>query len=213
MSNFARIISSDARFSHMLSLEIASIGVEVVDKFSDVEDGDICYVVVDLDSVNESVIREYARNYVLIGFSHEDAKDIEYKASMCEEFFRRPFLISELLSVFDSNILPERIQKRPITRERVKGISPMHLSVSEMDKSAVWGEMRIPLSENEYKVLTLLCDNRCEIVEREQIGAILGANDGNMGDVYICHLRRKIDNKLGLKLIYTIRGKGYMLKN
>ena len=34
-----------------------------------------------------------------------------------------------------------------------------------------------------------------------------------MGDVYICHLRRKIDNKLGLKLIYTIRGKGYMLKN
>ena len=27
------------------------------------------------------------------------------------------------------------------------------------------------------------------------------------------HLRKKIDNPLGIKLIYTVRGKGYMLKN
>jgi DNA-binding response OmpR family regulator len=82
-----------------------------------------------------------------------------------------------------------------------------------MDKSAVWGDVRISLSDYEYKVLSLLCDNRCEVVEREQISALLGVDDGNMGDVYICHLRRKIDNKLGIKLIYTIRGRGYMLKN
>ena len=50
-------------------------------------------------------------------------------------------------------------------------------------------------------------------VLREEIDAILSVDDGNMSDVYICHLRRKLDNKLGLKLIYTIRGKGYMLKN
>jgi DNA-binding response OmpR family regulator len=73
--------------------------------------------------------------------------------------------------------------------------------------------MRIPLSDNECKVLSTLCQNRGEIVEREKIYALLGADEGNMGDVYICHLRRKIDNKLGLKLIYTVRGKGYILKN
>jgi DNA-binding response OmpR family regulator len=69
------------------------------------------------------------------------------------------------------------------------------------------------LSDNEYKVLSVLCENRGEAVPREEICSLLGVTDGNMGDVYICHLRRKIDNKLGLKLIYTVRGKGYMLKN
>jgi len=58
-----------------------------------------------------------------------------------------------------------------------------------------------------------LYQNRGETVNRETIDMLLGADDSNMGDVYICHLRRKIDNKLGLKLIYTIRGKGYTLKN
>ena len=85
--------------------------------------------------------------------------------------------------------------------------------MSELDKAAIWGDRIIPLSDNEYKVLSLLCENRREVVERERIYAELGAEDGNMGDVYICHLRRKLDNKLGIKLIYTIRGKGYMLKN
>ena len=80
-------------------------------------------------------------------------------------------------------------------------------------KAAVWGDMRVSLSENEYKLLSLLCEMRGETVTREQIDEILGATEGNMGDVYICHLRRKLDNQLGLKLIYTVRGKGYMLKN
>lgn len=213
MSNFARIISSDARFARMLCIEISAIGVEVVDRFDNVEDGDICYVIADLDSVNETELREYARNYVLIGFSQKNEVYIEEKTSMCEEFFHRPFLISDLLSVFDNTSYLKRIPKRQVIRERVTESKSMYLSVSEMDKSALWGEMRIPLSDNEYRVLSLLCDNRCNVVEREQISALLGADEGNMGDVYICHLRRKIDNKLGFKLIYTVRGKGYMLKN
>lgn len=212
MSNFAKIISSDARFARMLSIEISSIGIEVVEKFNGIEDGDVCYVIADLDCVNESELRDYARNYVLIGFSREKEFEIESKAAMCEEFFSRPFLISDLLAVFDNVSFSRITSKRQVIRERSKETAPTYLSVSEMDKSAVWGEMRIPLSDNEYRLLSLLCDNRCEVVGRDQISALLRA-DGNMGDVYICHLRRKIDNKLGLKLIYTIRGKGYMLKN
>jgi two-component system copper resistance phosphate regulon response regulator CusR len=73
----------------------------------------------------------------------------------------------------------------------------------------VWGGVW----KNEYKVLSVLCENRGETVDRDRIYSILGAEEGNMGDVYICHLRKKIDNPLGIKLIYTVRGKGYMLKN
>ena len=87
------------------------------------------------------------------------------------------------------------------------------LTVDQNSKNAIWGDEVIPLSDNEYKVLTLLYQNRGETVNRETIDMLLGADGSNMGDVYVCHLRKKIDNKLGLKLIYTIRGKGYTLKN
>ncbi len=212
MGNFAKIISSDTRFARMLSIELSSIGVEIVDNFDGVVEGELCYVVADLDSVNETELREYSHNYILVGFSRFQRSNVQTKAGLCEEFLQRPFLIVSFLSIFKASSLESRAKKRYAVREETKK-APLYLSVSEMDKSAVWGDERIPLSDNEYRVLSILCDNRCEIVEREKISALLGAEDGNMGDVYICHLRRKIDNKLGLKLIYTIRGKGYMLKN
>ena len=51
---------------------------------------------------------------------------------------------------------------------------------------------------------------RGELLERNY--DVIGAGQGNMGDVYICFLRKKIEGKLGLKLIYTVRGTGYVLK-
>ena len=86
------------------------------------------------------------------------------------------------------------------------------LVVDKESMTALYGEMKFPLSEYEYKTLSILCEKRGEVVTREEIAKILNFDSGNMGDVYICHLRKKIDNNLGLKLITTVRGKGYMLK-
>ena len=119
---------------------------------------------------------------------------------------RRPFFISDFLGAFGQTD-GISVRSTPSSKKRYL------LTVDEKAKVALWGDMRIPLSDNECKVLATLCESRGELVARETIYALLGAEDGNMGDVYICHLRRKIDNKLGLKLIYTVRGKGYMLKN
>ena len=67
------------------------------------------------------------------------------------------------------------------------------LTVDQNSKNAIWGDEVIPLSDNEYKVLTLLYQNRGETVNRETIDMLLGADDSNMGDVYVCHLRKKIE--------------------
>jgi len=34
----------------------------------------------------------------------------------------------------------------------------------------------------------------------------------NADNVYVSYLRKKLDDTFGVKMIYTIRGKGYMLK-
>ncbi len=210
MSKFAKIVSDDKRFARMLTIELESIGIEIVTSSDSLGEGDVLYVIADLDSVSETKLLEYSQNAILIGFSRSSENGIHESACLCEEFFKRPFSMRDFLSLFGGD--RKSLTERGYTKKEASQ-NTAFLSVSDIDKAAVWGDQRIPLSDNEYKVLSLLCDNRYQLVERERIYALLGADEGNMGDVYICHLRKKIDNKLGLKLIYTIRGKGYMLKN
>ena len=68
----------------------------------------------------------------------------------------------------------------------------------------------IPLSRYEFDTLLLLCRNKGKCVEREQILKMLNSTDGNISDVYISHLRNKLELPFCLKIIYTVRSKGYM---
>lgn len=210
MSKIARIVSDDARFARMLSISLSSLGFTVSDRSLEFDEADASYIIADLDFVSETELLQYSQSAVLVGFSKKPESEVREKAALCEEFLQRPFLMRDFLSILGGTkrILIDRGYPR---KEALK--KQNYLTVSELDKAAVWGDQMIPLSDNEYKVLSLLCKSRREVVDRESIYAELGAEDGNMGDVYICHLRKKLDNKLGIKLIYTVRGKGYMLKN
>ena len=79
------------------------------------------------------------------------------------------------------------------------------------EKSVVYKNMRIPLTESEWKVLVCLASSEGEAVSRESLRALFDTSDGNISDVYICHLRRKLEDPFGEKMIRTVRGKGYML--
>lgn len=68
---------------------------------------------------------------------------------------------------------------------------------------------RIRLTKTELALLELLCHAGTEAVSREKIMETLGAQDGNISDVYICHLRKKLETPLGKRLIFTERQKGY----
>ena len=210
MRKLARIISDDKRFSKMLSIELSDIGVDTISSTDDnLEDCEL-YTVVDLDSVNSDELFALSEGSTVIGYTKKQNLVDNNVIEVCARVFYRPFLISDFLSVFgQGKIIKQSNKIKP--QEPIKKAYILSLDTSSY--SAIWGERRIPLSENEYRVLSLLCQHRGELVERERIYSLLGAVEGNMGDVYICHLRRKIDNKLGLKLIYTVRGKGYMLKN
>lgn len=68
---------------------------------------------------------------------------------------------------------------------------------------------RVKLTNAEFVILEMLCLAKGETVSREKIMERLGAQDGNISDVYICHLRKKIEAPLGKRLIFTERHKGY----
>ncbi len=74
----------------------------------------------------------------------------------------------------------------------------------------------ISLSAKEYALLEYLMNNRGIVLSREKIENHIWNFDyeggTNVVDVYISYLRKKIDSGHEVKLIHTVRGRGYVLK-
>ncbi len=81
----------------------------------------------------------------------------------------------------------------------------------------VWrGEREIELSKTEFDLLELLMFNTGIVVDRTRIyeeiwGYDFGPDSKNLA-VYISYLRRKVDEGEPIKLIHTVRGVGYTIR-
>lgn len=78
------------------------------------------------------------------------------------------------------------------------------------------GEREISLSAKEYALLEYMMRNAGIILSREKIENHIWNFDyeggTNVVDVYISYLRKKVDDGCGVKLIHTVRGRGYVLR-
>ncbi|MCM1256223.1 MAG: response regulator transcription factor [Roseburia sp.] len=74
----------------------------------------------------------------------------------------------------------------------------------------------IPLSAKEYELLEYFMYNQDIVLSREKIENHIWNFDyeggTNVVDVYVSYLRKKIDTGYEKKLIHTVRGKGYVLR-
>lgn len=129
--------------------------------------------------------------------------------SGANDYLVKPFSVEELLA---------RI--RAMTRTAF-GVSDSLLSVGDltMDTAAKVvkrGGKEIPLSAKEYALLEYLMHNAGIVLTREKIENHIWNFDyeggTNVVDVYIRYLRKKIDEGYDKKLIHTVRGRGYVLR-
>ena len=129
--------------------------------------------------------------------------------SGANDYLVKPFSVEELLA---------RI--RAMTRTAF-GVSDSLLSVGDltMDTAAKVvkrGGKEIPLSAKEYALLEYLMHNAGIVLSREKIENHIWNFDyeggTNVVDVYIRYLRKKIDEEYDKKLIHTVRGRGYVLR-
>ncbi len=78
------------------------------------------------------------------------------------------------------------------------------------------GGKEINLSAKEYQLLEYLMHNQGIVLSREKIEDHIWNFDyeggTNVVDVYISYLRKKIDANHAVKLIHTVRGGGYLLR-
>ncbi|MGC4049019.1 MAG: winged helix-turn-helix domain-containing protein [Paludibaculum sp.] len=84
-----------------------------------------------------------------------------------------------------------------------------------MRRKASRGNEPVDLAPKEFSILEYLMRNRGRPLSRTMIVEHVWdmEYDGltNIVDVYIRHLRSKIDDRFPVKLIHTVRGIGYML--
>lgn len=81
----------------------------------------------------------------------------------------------------------------------------------------VWrGQTEITLTAKEYALLSYMVRNAETVLSRANIADNCWEYPfetfTNIIDVYINYLRKKVDGKFSTKLIHTVRGKGYILK-
>ncbi|MHB1483767.1 MAG: response regulator transcription factor [Saccharofermentanales bacterium] len=91
------------------------------------------------------------------------------------------------------------------------------LTIDLNTHTVVRGGNLINLSQREFALLEILARNKNVVMTREKIEQHIWnfdfASGSNVIDVYIRYLRKKIDADYSVKLIHTIRGTGYVLRD
>ena len=74
----------------------------------------------------------------------------------------------------------------------------------------------VELTKKEFDLLRHLLENKGRVLSREALlDSVWGfdfVGETNSVDVYIRFLRSKIDEAFGIKLIHTVRGVGYVIR-
>ena len=127
-----------------------------------------------------------------------------------DDYLVKPFALSELLARI------RVLARRGGTRRAASAIDVGDLHVDTASRQVTRAGRRIDLTAREYALLEILATHRDTVLSRDQIGEKLFSYDymgaSNMVDVYIRYLRRKIDDGYDVKLIKTVRGVGYVLR-
>jgi DNA-binding response OmpR family regulator len=128
-----------------------------------------------------------------------------------DDYITKPFAIEELLARIRV-ALKRKGGSAPASRQLTINDVTMDLDRHEV----VAAGNPVELTNYEFELLRILMENCNIVLDRERlISEIWGYDfDGetNVVDVYVRHLRTKIDDKYGIKLIQTVRGVGYVIK-
>ncbi|OQY42926.1 MAG: DNA-binding response regulator [Fusobacteriia bacterium 4572_74] len=127
-----------------------------------------------------------------------------------DDYLVKPFAFSELLAriraIFRRN---SEVNDNILTAQDLK--------MDLVKRIITRDDQVIELTTREFNLLEYFIGNKNTVLTRmmitEKVWNINFISDTNVVDVYINHLRKKIDKGFDKKLIHTVRGVGYILKD
>lgn len=207
------IITDDVIFAKMLVLELAkekitssvSLTAETPRNFKGLYIADADYI---SEKLTERLTSDSDDNVILFSYNlPETAANQRNTKWMC-----RPFIMADFCTAVTDMLTGE--SNAPIDNAVIQ---PAHAEFSLKGNGSVsFCGKNILLTRREYELLEYLYKNSGRAVSRnEAVTSVWNyefTGNTNVVDVYIRYLREKIDENVGVKLIYTVRNKGYMIK-
>lgn len=130
-----------------------------------------------------------------------------------DDYITKPFAIEELLARIRAALRKRPAQAAEPPRSLLTA-GPLTMDTDRHEVS-VNGE-GVELTRREFDLLRYLLENKERVISRESLlDHVWGfdfVGETNAVDVYIRFLRAKIDEHFGIKLIHTVRGVGYVIR-
>lgn len=136
--------------------------------------------------------------------------------SGADDYLVKPFKFIELLARINALLrrVSSQVKGDEITSNNMYTIA--NLVVNDDAKTVERSDQTITLTATEYRLLLTLIKNKGKVLSRVELLESAWDINFNMGtnvvDVYINYLRKKIDSKFDQKLIHTVVGMGYVIK-
>jgi heavy metal response regulator len=128
-----------------------------------------------------------------------------------DDYLVKPFAITELLARIRSLLRRKKGAERSATT-----LTIADLTLDLVARKVIRGGKLIDLTSKEFSLLEYFMRNKNKTLNRSTITEHIWNYNFDTGtniiDVYINHLRTKIDGGFPNKLLHTIRGVGYVLK-
>lgn len=205
----------EKRLSKTFNVELAFNGEEATEKLN-ANEYDL--VILDLSLPKKSgfdVLKDlrkksaYPPVLILSGLNAVDDKVKGLKLG-ADDYLAKPFDMKELMARI------EALLRRVPTASEIVKLDILDLEMDLVGRKVTRAGKEIELSPKEFSLLEYLLRNKMKVVTRKQIAEDVWGHRFDAGtnfvDVYINYLRNSIDKSFDKKLIHTVYGQGFVIK-
>lgn len=159
------------------------------------------------ETVCADIRKHYPQLPIIILTGKDSTSDIVHGLNLgADDYITKPFETSVLLARIKARLRQ--------SEEEILELTDLRINTKTME--VFRAKKTVILSPQEFKLLHYLMMNKGRVVSREMILNRVWQYsydvDSRVVDVYIGYLRKKIDKEATQKLIHSVRGFGYMIK-